>query len=83
METKGGNPSFLYDREEIRIYNRVFMVCLIVLTFMLTYMFMQNYMYKENFAPYGSILVPSIYNSTAGFDFPDQYNQNTDPYKYN
>lgn len=35
----------------------------------------------EKFAPYASILSPHIMNSTAGFDFPNQYGDNPDPYR--
>ena len=36
---------------------------------------------SERFAPYGSILAPKIINSTAGFDFPNQFGDTTDPYQ--
>lgn len=36
---------------------------------------------SENFAPYASILAPQTINSTAGFDFPNQYGETTEPYE--
>jgi len=34
----------------------------------------------EAFAPYASILVPVTMNTSAGFDFPDQFGEITNPY---
>ena len=35
---------------------------------------------KEQFSPYASYLVPQIYNSTVGFDYPNWKGDNYDPY---
>lgn len=36
---------------------------------------------SEKFAPYASILIPEIVNSTAGFDSPNQYGEILNPYQ--
>lgn len=35
----------------------------------------------EDFVPYASILAPNIINSTSGFDLPNQYGEDPDPYR--
>ena len=56
------------------------LIALIVLIVLYKYKTNHWYMCKENFAPYASILVPEIINSSAGFDVPNQYGEVLDPY---
>ena len=55
-----------------------FAIILILLIIIVYYIYKKQ---NENFAPYASILAPDIINSSAGFDFPDQFGQTTDPYQ--
>lgn len=57
-------------------------IVLILILILVYYTF--NYTKKpknERFAPYASILVPDIINSTAGFDSPNQFGEITNPYQ--
>jgi hypothetical protein len=55
----------------------------LILIIVLIYYTINQYGSKKNekFAPYASILAPDIINSTAGFDFPNQFGETTEPYQ--
>jgi hypothetical protein len=64
------------------IYHYQFMklaIILLLLIILVYYLFIR--IKSENFMPYGSILAPEIINSTAGFDFPNLFNETTEPYQ--
>lgn len=72
-------------KESDSIYARIAIILvllMLVISMYRTYYIESRKYTNEKFAPYASILSPFIVNSTAGFDFPNQYGDTTDPYEY-
>lgn len=53
-------------------------IAFLIVILLLVFYFLYS---KESFAPYASILVPKIVNSSAGFDYPNQFGETTNPYE--
>jgi|GEM_PF-6623614 len=53
-------------------------VIVILLVILLLYFLLRG---SENFAPYASILIPDIINSSPSFDAPNQFGDRTNPYQ--
>lgn len=56
----------------------IFLATLVLIILVIFYFYFRN---SEHYAPYASILAPDMINSTAGFDFPNQYGETLEPYQ--
>lgn len=74
-------PFFSNDYSGLLTASVLFMISFAIIVIIFIIVFSIKYKNKENYVPYASILAPEILNSTAGFDFPDQYGETTDPYE--